>query len=39
MIINAAAINLAEGDDDYNELQAQLQTIRKGRHYLNPLPF
>jgi len=39
VIINAAAINLAEGDGDYNELLEQLQTVRKGRHYLNPLPF
>ena len=39
VIVNAAAINLAEGDDDYNELLDQLRTVRKGRHYLNPLPF
>lgn len=39
VIVNAAAINLVEVDDDYNELLEQLQTIRKGRHYLNPLPF
>ena len=39
VIVNAAAINLAEGDEDYNLLFEQLQSIRKGRHYLNPLPF
>ena len=39
VIVNAAEINLAEGEDDYNMLFDQLQTIRKGRHYLNPLPF
>jgi len=39
VIVNAAAINLAAGDADYNLLFEQLQTIRKGRHYLNPLPF
>lgn len=39
MIVNAAQINLAHGDDDYNLLFEQIRTIRKGRHYLNPLPF
>ena len=39
VIVNAAEINLAHGDDDYDLLFEQLQTIRKGRHYLNPLPF
>jgi deoxyguanosine kinase len=39
VIVNAAEINLAHGDEDYDLLFEQLQTIRKGRHYLNPLPF
>ena len=39
VIVNAAEIDLANGDDDFNLLFEQLQTIRKGRHYLNPLPF
>jgi deoxyadenosine/deoxycytidine kinase len=39
VIVNAAAINLAEGEGDYAMLFDQLQSIRKGRHYLNPLPF
>jgi len=39
VIVNAAAINLADGDEDYNLLFEQLQSIHKGRHYLNPLPF
>jgi deoxyadenosine/deoxycytidine kinase len=39
VIVNAAAINLAEGEEDYAMLFEQLQTVRKGRHYLNPLPF
>lgn len=39
VIVNAAAIDLAHGDDDYNLLFERIQTIRKGRHYLNPLPF
>ena len=39
VIVNAAAIDLATGEADYEELLAQLRTIRKGRHYINPLPF
>ncbi len=39
VIINAAEIDLAHGDEDYLELLRQLQTVKKGRHYLNPLPF
>lgn len=39
VIVNAAQINLAEGDEDYDMLFEQLRTIRRGRHYLNPLPF
>lgn len=39
VIVNATEINLAQGDDDYNLLFEQIKTIRKGRHYLNPLPF
>jgi deoxyadenosine/deoxycytidine kinase len=39
VIVNAAEIDLAHGDEAYELLFEQLQTIRKGRHYLNPLPF
>jgi deoxyguanosine kinase len=39
VIVNAAEINLADGDADFDLLFEQLQTIDKGRHYLNPLPF
>ncbi len=39
VIVNAAEIDLAHGDEDYLQLVEQLQTIKKGRHYLNPLPF
>ena len=39
MIVNAAEINLADSEDDYQMLFEQLRTIRRGRHYLNPLPF
>lgn len=39
VIVNAAEIDIANNDEDYEELFRQLQGISKGRHYLNPLPF
>jgi deoxyadenosine/deoxycytidine kinase len=39
VIVNAAEIDLANGDADYDELLDQLRSIRRGRHYINPLPF
>lgn len=39
VIVNAAEIDLAHGDADYDLLFEQLQSIKKGRHYINPLPF
>lgn len=39
VIINAAEVDYANKDEDYEMLFDQLQSIRKGRHYLNPLPF
>lgn len=39
VVINAAEMDLAHGDDDYDLLLDQLATLRKGRHYMNPLPF
>ena len=39
VIVNAAEIDIANNDGDYAVLFEKLQTIRKGRHYLNPLPF
>ena len=39
VIVNAAEIDIANNDEDYEELFRQLQGITKGRHYLNPLPF
>jgi len=39
VIVNAAEIDLAHNENDYNLLYEQLCTIKKGRHYLNPLPF
>ena len=38
VIVNAAAIDLAHGDDDYDLLFDKLRSISKGRHYLNPMP-
>jgi deoxyadenosine/deoxycytidine kinase len=39
VIINAAGIDLANSDEDYQLLFEKLRGIQKGRHYLNPLPF
>ena len=39
VIVNAAEIDIANNDDDYEELFRQLKGIKKGRYYLNPLPF
>lgn len=39
VVVNAAEIDLAHGDTDYDLLLRELSTLRKGRHYLNPLPF
>lgn len=39
VIVNAAEIDIANNDEDYEVLFKQLQDIKKGRHYLNPLPF
>ena len=38
VIVNAAEIDFAHGDDDYNLLFEMMRTISKGRHYLNPMP-
>jgi deoxyadenosine/deoxycytidine kinase len=37
LIVNAADINLAQGDADYAQLLEQVCSIRSGRHYFNPL--
>jgi len=39
VIINAASIDFANRDEDYQLLFDKLQDVGKGRHYLNPLPF
>ena len=38
VIVNAAEIDFAHGDGDYQLLFDKLRSISKGRHYLNPLP-
>ncbi|MBN1379172.1 MAG: deoxynucleoside kinase [Gammaproteobacteria bacterium] len=37
LIVNAAAINLIDNDEEYEQLLQQVRTIRSGRHYFNPL--
>jgi deoxyadenosine/deoxycytidine kinase len=37
VIINAASIDFANSDDDYQLLFDKLRDVGKGRHYLNPL--
>jgi deoxyadenosine/deoxycytidine kinase len=39
VIINAASIDFANSDEDYQLLVDKLGEVGKGRHYLNPLPF
>lgn len=38
LIVNAAEVNLAEGERAYQLLLEQIRTIRAGRHYFNPSP-
>jgi deoxyadenosine/deoxycytidine kinase len=38
LIVNAAEIDLASGERDYQQLLAQVKSIRSGRHFFNPLP-
>ena len=37
VIVNAAEIDFAHGNDDYDLLFDMLRSISKGRHYLNPM--
>jgi deoxyguanosine kinase len=39
LIVNAAEIDLAHGEADFEALLEQLRTLPRGRHYFNPLPF
>ncbi|MFV2060591.1 MAG: deoxynucleoside kinase [Gammaproteobacteria bacterium] len=38
LIVNAAEINFAENDKDYNLLLEQINRVTSGRHYFNPTP-
>ncbi|MDY6942700.1 MAG: deoxynucleoside kinase [Pseudomonadota bacterium] len=38
LIVNAAEINLVDGDEEYRLLMEQIAGIRSGRHYFNPGP-
>ena len=38
VIVNAAEIDFAHGDADYEQLFDMVRSISRGRHYLNPLP-
>lgn len=38
LIVNAAEIDLARGEDEYRLLLEQIDQISSGRHYFNPLP-
>ena len=38
VIVNAAEIDFAHGNGDYELLFDKVQSISRGRHYLNPLP-
>jgi len=39
LIVNAAEIDLARGDADYELLLKRIYQIQAGTHYFNPLPF
>ncbi|HFD81105.1 MAG TPA: deoxynucleoside kinase [Gammaproteobacteria bacterium] len=38
LIVNAADINLVDSDSDYRALLEQMEQVKSGRHYFNPLP-
>jgi len=38
LIVNAAEIDFAENDDDYQLILDYVCQIQSGRHYLNPSP-
>ena len=37
LIVNAAAVDFVANDQDYEQLFKEVQRIRRGRHYFNPL--
>ncbi len=38
LIVNAAELDFAHNDADYEQLLGQIRQVRSGRHYFNPLP-
>jgi len=38
LIVNAADIDFANNEDDYQQLLDQVRQVRSGRHYFNPMP-
>jgi deoxyadenosine/deoxycytidine kinase len=38
LIVNAAEIDFAHNENDYQQLLARLKSVRSGRHYYNPSP-
>ncbi|MFO7593739.1 MAG: deoxynucleoside kinase [Pseudomonadota bacterium] len=38
LIVNAAEIDLAQSDKDYIMLLEQIRSVKRGRHYFNPIP-
>lgn len=38
LIVNAADIDFASNDNDYEQLLQRISSIRSGRHYFNPAP-
>jgi deoxyguanosine kinase len=39
VIVNAASIDFANSDEDFELLFDELRNVGKGRHFLNPMPF
>lgn len=39
LIVNATEIDIVTHDEDYKRLIEQIQAIKSGRHFFNPLPF
>jgi len=38
LIVNAAEIDFANNENDYEQLLERLKSINSGRHYYNPNP-
>ncbi len=38
LIVNATEIDIVSSDEDYHRLRKQVESIRSGKHFFNPLP-